>query len=363
MKLVDLIDLVLEGFKDVVEWIISQFLAGMTSGYRVLSESMFRTPVPKTNGPFVFGEPLGAPWVAIRDAVIGGDVMLLALLLLVISVQGRHTVRIFNVGAAYEAQKARKTAWVGAIIIITWYWIGVLTLYLVNGFTVALFPSLAALRQAMIGFLQLSLTNLALSFILVVLGGISMWALQALFYLREILLYVYMYGMPLAIAVAYGNVPVLSDIAMRLAKKFVPLAVLPLPAAVLFKGYDLLYGGGGTFTPPTPFLQYLVATSLPVIAVLLTWKTFKYASPVTARVIGGVTRGAVTAGAVATGAYLAGPTVAATAARWGPKAALSHAAAHRLGDQRQSSGGQTADNVADDRQPEYRRTENDPMFQ
>ncbi|MFC7044803.1 hypothetical protein ACFQH6_04650 [Halobacteriaceae archaeon GCM10025711] len=370
--MVDLIDVVLEGFKDIVEWVIGLFEKGLWSGYNQIKESMFGTPTPITDGPFVFGEPTNAPWGAIEDSLVGGEVMLVALLLLVMTVQGRHTVRIFNVGSAYEARKARKTAWLGAVLIITWYWVGVLILYLVEGFTLALIPDLSTLSNAMLDFMNVAVANPALALSLASVGGIAMWTLQALYYLREVLLYVYMFGMPFAIALAYGNLPVVSDIAMRFAKRFVPLAVLPMPAAILFKGYDLLYGNGSALNPSTAFLQYLVAVSLPVLALVVTWKTFTYASPLTTRVLGAASRGAVTVGAVATGAYVAGPAVASTAARWGPKAATGHALAQKLGtnqssnsENAQSPGTRTADNVATDEHggvPEYRRSENDPSY-
>jgi hypothetical protein len=188
--------------------------------------------------------------------------MLVALLLLVMSVQGRHTVRIFNIGSAYEARKTKKTAWVGAFLIITWYWIGTLALYLVDGFTIALMPELSSVASAMLQFLGAAITNPGLGLLFAVIGGISMWALEALFYIRMILLYVYLYGLPIAFALAYGNIPVVSDIAMGFCKRFVPLAVLPLPAAMVLKGYDLIYAGGA-LTPGTAFLKYLVAASLP----------------------------------------------------------------------------------------------------
>src|SRR6056297_3730030 len=189
--MVDLIDVVLEGIKGVVDWFIGLFMDGLVTGYETLTEGMFGTPTPETNGAFVFGQPTNAPWPALQDALVGGEIMLLALLLLVMSVQGRHTVRIFNIGSAYEARKAKKTAWVGAFLIITWYWVGTLALYLVDGFSIALMPSMASLRNAMLGFLTVSLSNPGLSLLFALLGGISMWALQALFYIREILLYVY----------------------------------------------------------------------------------------------------------------------------------------------------------------------------
>ena len=350
--MVDLIDVVLEGFKEVVDWVISLFMDGLQSGYETLSEEMFGTPTPETDGAFVFGDPNNAPWPAIQDALVGGEIMLISLLLLVMCVQGRHTVRIFNIGSAYESRRTKKTAWVGAFLIITWYWVSILALYIVDGFTIALMPSLSSLGDAMLNFLEVSLTNPGLSFIFAFIGGLSMWALEALYYIREVLLYVYVYGMPIAFALAYGNIPVLSDIAMGFSKRFVPLAVLPLPAAVVFKGYDLLYSQNA-ISPSSPFLRYLVAASLPLIALYLTWKTFKYATPLTAKVVGGATKGAALVGGVAAGAYVGGAGVATTAARWGPKAAAGHAVAQKAA----ARGGHGGD---DGGTPSYRRTENDP---
>ncbi|WP_136591391.1 hypothetical protein [Salinigranum halophilum] len=350
--MVDLIDVVLEGFKDVVEWVIGLFMDGLRSGYQTLTEAMFGTPTPQTDGTFIFGDPSNAPWPAIQDGLVGGEIMLIALLLLVMSVQGRHTIRIFNVGSAYEARKTKKTAWVGAFLIITWYWIGALTLYLVDGFTIALMPDLSSVSAAMLRFLGVSITNPGLGLLFALSGGISMWALEALFYIRKILLYVYLYGMPIAFALAYGNIPVISDIAMGFAKRFVPLTVLPLPAAMVLKGYDLIYAGG-SLTPGTAFLKYLVAASLPLVALYVTWKTFKYATPLTAKVVGGATKGAALIGGVAAGAYVGGAGVATTAARWGPKAAAGHAVA-----QKAAARGESSDD--ENSTPSYRRTENDP---
>jgi type IV secretion system protein TrbL len=350
--MVDLIDVVLEGTKDVVDWLIGLFIQGLRSGYETLTEEMFGTPTPETNGAFVFGEPINEPWPALQDALVGGEIMLIALLLLVMSVQGRHTVRIFNIGSAYEARKTKKTAWVGAFLIITWYWVGTVALYLVDGFTIALMPQLSSVGEAMLGYLEETITNPGLGLLFALIGGISMWALEALFYIREILLYVYVYGIPIAFAFAYGNIPVISDIALSFSKRFVPLAVLPLPAAIILKGYDLIYAND-TLSPGTPFLKYLVASSLPLVALYVTWKTFKYATPLTAKVVGGATKGAALVGGVAAGAYVGGAGVATTAARWGPKAAAGHAVAQKAA----ARGGH---GEGGDSTPSYRRTENDP---
>ncbi|GGN24755.1 hypothetical protein [Halarchaeum nitratireducens] len=349
--MVDLIDVVLQSFKDAVNWFTGLFMQGLRHGYHTLTVDTFGTPTPNTHSGFVFGQPTNAPWQAIRHALVGGQIMMISLLLLVICVQGRHLIRIFNIGSAYESRKTKRTAWVGAFLIITWYWLGVVVLYLVNGFTIALLPSLSTLGTVMVRLIGSALSNPALSLIFGLLGGVSMWALEALYYIREILLYVYIYGMPIAVALAYGNIPVLSDVAMGFAKRFVPLAILPLPAAIVFKGYDLIYTQS-SLTPSDPFLSYLVAVSLPLVALVVTWKTFTYASPLTAKIVGTATRGAALLGGVTAGAYIGGAGVATTAARWGPKAAAGQAVA-----QRAAMRGSSDD---EDSTPSYRRTENDP---
>ena len=350
--MVDLIDVVLEGFKDIVDWVTNLFLDGLRSGYENFSEVMFGTPTPETDSAFVFGEPTNAPWPAIRDALVGGEIMLISLLVLVICVQGRHTIRIFNIGSTYEARRTKKTAWAGAFLIITWYWMGVLSLYIVEGFSIALMPSLDTLSDIMLNFLEVALPNPGLSLVFALIGGLSMWALEALYYIRRILLLVYVYGMPIGFALGYGNIPVISDIAMGFIRRFVPLAILPIPAAVVFKGYDLLYSQNA-LAPDSPFLRYLVGASLPLIALYLTWKTFKYATPLTAKVLGSATKGVAIIGSVAVGAYVGGAGVATSAARWGPRAAAGHAVAQKVA-ARGRNGGEDSDT------PSYRRTENDP---
>ncbi len=272
-------------FEDIVETIIEWFQDGLIDGYDYLSEELFGTPVPETDGNFVFGQPTNEPWIGLHDALVTGEIMLLSLLLLVIFVQGHHTIRIFDFGSVYQARKARRSAWTGAVLIVTWYWVAVLALYLVNGFTIALVPGIDALIDGVLDFLEVSITNPALALLMAGIGGIAMWILQALFFIREILLYIYLYATPIAIAVAYGYLPVVSRIAKQIAIKFVPLAIMPLPVAILFRGYDLLFGTGtnSAIAPESAFLSYIIGASLPIFALVLIWKLFAYASPLTAK--------------------------------------------------------------------------------
>ncbi|RQG95539.1 hypothetical protein [Natrarchaeobius chitinivorans] len=376
-------------FEDIVETTTEWFEDGLVEGYHDLTETVFGTPVPETTGSFVFGTPSNDPWVDLHDALVTGEIMLLSLLLLVMFVQGRHTLRIFNFGSGYEARQAQRSAWTGAFLIVTWYWVAVLVVYLIDGFTIALVPDIDALREALIVFLEVTISNHALALFMAAIGGISMWCLQALFFIREILLYIYLYSMPIILAVAYGHLPVISRVGRRIAIKFVPLAIMPLPVAILFRGYDLLFGTGAesSLAPESAFLTYFVGVSLPVFSLLLVWKLFAYASPLTTKVVGGTTKvvGGTTKGAVAVGATvgaakIAGPVAAATAARWGPKAAAWQVANQRMRGQStttgqpgrsdsssQESGGTVHDNLVSDAYgqrgvPQYRRTKNDPGY-
>ena len=106
--MVELIDVVLEGFKDVVDWVIGLFMEGLETGYNTLTQAVFGTPVPETNGAFVFGTPTNSPWLTIREALVGGEIMVISLLLLVMSVQGRHTIRILILEVLTRPEKQKR---------------------------------------------------------------------------------------------------------------------------------------------------------------------------------------------------------------------------------------------------------------
>ncbi|TMT86966.1 hypothetical protein E2L06_10265 [Haloterrigena sp. H1] len=371
-------DVGIKWFEDAIDKLIEWFQEGLADGYAAITAQVFGTPTPETDGAFVFGQPSNTPWDSIHSNLVSGEIMLVALLLLVMCVQGRHAIRIFNIGSAYETRKAKRSAWTGAFLIVTWYWVAVLALYLVDGFTIALIPDIATVTSAMMGLLALSISNPILALFLTGVGAVAMWALQALFFLREIILYILVYAMPIGIALAYGNLPVVSHIARTVSLKFVPLAIMPIPVALLFKGYELLFSEGteSALVPDSAFLSYLIAVTLPLLSIAIVWKLFKYASPMTTKIVGATTKAGVTAGAVVGAGVVAGPAAATTTAMWGPKAAVGYSAASKM---RQSGGSRAGDASGDtgeraahdnvvgdaygqDGVPAYRRTENDPGY-
>lgn len=373
MSGLSLVDVGLEWFKDAIAAITDWFASGLADGYDTLTEALFGTPTPQTEDGFVFGTPTNEPWIGIHESLVGGEIQLLAFLILLICVQTRHALRIFNVGNAVQMRRAVMNGWLGAFLIVLWYWIGALSLYLVDAFTLALIPNMNELTTSMTGFLAVTITNPGLGLLVSVVGGVAMWILQALLFLREILLYIYLFAMPIGIAVAFGRVPVLSRLSRALCVNFVPLAILPIPVALLFRGYHLLFSGGAraTVAPDRAFLSYLLAVSLPLVSLLVVWKLFRVGAPLTGRVLGRTIGTAATAGVVITAGSVAGPAAATTAARWGSKAAAGQTLANRAADIRASTSddtsadskrsGDTASNGAAS-SPSYRRTGNNPKY-
>lgn len=369
-------DIGLKWFKDIVNKVIDWFGGQISSGLRNLTNDFFGTPLPEGSGTdVIFNDPgiYDEPWHTIYEAVVGGEVMMLSLLILFVIVQGRHTARIFNFGSAYEARRTKRSAWTGAVLIVGWYWVAVMLLYFVDALTIALIPDLTLLGNALLSLLPGAVANPGLTLIMATVGGLAMVALKAVYFVRELLLYVYLYSMPFGFAIAFGNLPVVSTIAKRWCRQFVPLAMLPLPAALLFRGYGLLFAAPRFVTPAGAFLKYFAVISLPLLALYVTWKTFQYASPLTAQALGGATRVAATAGTVAAAGYAGGQRAAVTAARWGPRAGATHLATQRFADDQGTQGengapdstGQTNhDNIATDRGgvAAYRRSENDPAY-
>jgi len=104
---------------------------------------------------------------------------------------------------------------------------------------------------------------------------------------------------------------VVSDIAMGFCKRFVPLAVLPLPAAMVLKGYDLIYAGGAHARNSVP--QISCRCVPPAGRTLHHVEDVQIRDPLTAKVVGGATKSAALVGGVA-----AGPTSVAPASRRPP---------------------------------------------
>jgi type IV secretion system protein TrbL len=282
--------------------------------------------------------------------------MLFGLLVLFICVQGRHFIRVFDLGSAREHRQTRRSALTGAFVIVSWYWIAVLTLSVVEALTIGLLPDVEAVASGLVSIVPQTLETPLVTLLFAGAGSIAIVVLRAMFVLRELLLYVFLHVMPIGIGIAYGNVPIVSEIARRFCVQFVALAVLPIPTALLLRGYSLLFSGSETISIGSPFVAYVAVISLPIVAAYVTWKTFAYAAPLTSRALGRASRGTILVGTVGAAAHAAGPRAAAMATKWGPRGAASAMLSER--NDSRDPGDSTATDSGDDR-ASYRRTEND----
>jgi hypothetical protein len=351
-------------FTDVIGRITVWFIEMLTDGYDAITRGLLSTPTPSGSGTeLVFSKPSSGdePWYSIYEATVGGEMMVFGLLVLFVCVQGRHFVRIFDIGSAHEHRRTRRSALTGGFLIISWYWIAVLMLYFVEALTIGLLPDVGAVTTALLTILPDSLSSSLLTLCMAALGAMAVVFLRVLFIIRELLLYVLLYVMPIGIAVVYGNLPIVSEIARRFCVQFVALAVLPLPGALLLRGYSLLFAGSTTIPIGGSFFAYVVVISLPIIAAYVTWKTFSYAAPLASRAFSSAGRGALLAGTVGTAAYVAGPRAAAVASRWGTRGAAGAMIARRYGggDHEQSQAHSSHERRRRGGRPPYRRTEND----
>ncbi|MFC4407704.1 hypothetical protein [Haloarchaeobius iranensis] len=339
LVLQDLSDYGLQWFRDIVAWLINWLRIATIQAFDDFSAvsgslhqgggnpSLLGTPVPSTayNPGVIFQDPGGSNQIfgRIYDATtLGGsspEMLVFGIVLLVVCVQGHTVAKVFNYGNTKLARRTRKSAWVGFFAIVTWYWLGVLVLYLAQGFTTVLIPDLTVnggsyntildymaeyvnvvinsndIQQPGTGSVGGAtgvnvLRNPVFLLPLYAVGALAAFAVRTIFMLRWLVLYVYLYAMPIGIALLFGNVPYVSTVAKRFVKHFFTWVLLPLPAGALLMVYDVLFNdlqllGQVSGSPST--VQFLVGITFPVLLLWVTWKTFAYAEPIQQRVEAG----------------------------------------------------------------------------
>jgi hypothetical protein len=340
-------------FETIVVALVEWIRAALTRGYDRLSIELFETPTPPGTGvEAILGVPpaRASPWPAIHESLVGGEMTLLGLLVLFVAVQAHHFLHIFRMGAG-GARAVRLSAWTGAALIVGWYWMAVALLSLVDALTVALLADPAALATVLVGQLPTAVVNPLVTLLVTGAGGLAMLLVETIFLVRELLLFVYLYAMPLGIALAFGNLAVVSRIARRFVRGFVP---------VLCRGYELLLVEGGLFETVDPVGRFLLVCSFPLLAVVLAWVTFQYASPTVGRVVGRGVRAGATVGSAATAGVAAGPAAAKRTARRGVFRGVGKSVIDRVTVDGGRRGGGRDEPAPASPAPAYRRTENDP---
>lgn len=234
---------------------------------------VLETPTPSR----VFAAPTNPPWVAVYDyywsAIVPVALLLFALSAsLVILLE--TTSGLLN--GYHRAQLKRRTV-VALFGVLSWWWINAFALRLVDGLVVTIAPSLAevtlfeAVSFGALGVLGI-VVSLATDFVLI--GVVAL-----LYILRHILIYFYTLLVPLLLVAwipGVGPFRVVSGLTKQAASLYVPLLVVPVPVALLFR-LSLLLGESASVSSLGGFGAWVAALVVPFVAVLaplvLVWQT------------------------------------------------------------------------------------------
>lgn len=297
---------ILIGLIKLIIWFIEELARPME---RTLTESfgddILATPLPRplTDGAdVVLAEPTRTPFTAIYDQVVFGEITVIAILILLVAFYLRTIAEIFDVGDHWQPPSKRQL-WTGLILILGWWWLAMLMMMMVRGFEIALMPSdLIDITNAMYTeginaswdnastYLgdnpygqDLNSVSIAIAMIFALIGGTGYVLLDVLLNIRDMLIYVYLVGMPVGFGFVYSGLPIVSGLVKRVMTRFVALLVLPIPIYVMFRilGAFFFHCGG----EPCPlsieeqFLGYAFVTLFPYFAVYIAWKLFQYSAP------------------------------------------------------------------------------------
>jgi len=175
--------------------------------------------------------------------------------------------------SSYHRSKLKKRAFSGLLGILAWWWIGAFSLQFTDELTSLLLPNLA----------DLSLFDVASFGAMGVLGvvisatiDLTLFLLVALlYYVRQVVLYLFVLLMPVLIALwvpGVGPFTLLSRFVKRLAGFYVPFLFMTVPVALLFTLSGLL--GSSATLSLGGVGQWLVAISVPFVAVVVPFVLF-----------------------------------------------------------------------------------------
>jgi hypothetical protein len=237
-----------------------------------------RTPYPEPRDGFFFGQPTNEPWVSLygyyTDAVLPVTVLILALAIAMILFTGIFGTFL----TGYERSRAKRRLFVAFLFVLAWWGIGSFTLRFVDALATAIAPEPSAVAETFRGTMSLqghgTVTTAALSLLeAVVMIFIVVW-----FLVRWIGIYALMIATPIGIAfwiVDVGPFAYLSALIEELITKFIPLAFITIPAAVVFRVGELLFAN---FDPTAEFGEgvgpFLLALGFPLLILVVSYFVF-----------------------------------------------------------------------------------------
>lgn len=330
------------------KWFMNEFVQPFIEDLAAFSEDIlsiiFSVPYVETDGPLSFGRPVDTGFSGIFDNGLlphifgeaydlvwipeGGIISVIAIIILTAGI----TIRgLFDIVEYKGRQQGKNHSYiVGFFGIVIWY---PLFLGAVNATHAIMlsFGSDAGLGFGLVGSIQstIIMAMAAGPFSVIILGlGFGPWIILGLIMLvRAVLIGALAIFGPIIIAGKHSNLPFISRVSGMVLGKSLAFVFMPLPIApIMFVVGNFILGAIGSGMAATSGVIFLCMLGTTLLFAV--WATFRIVSPQLAGAAGTAGK-VVTAGA--TIGLGGGGSIASTAMRGGPSAAIARWAGNRWG--------------------------------
>jgi hypothetical protein len=237
-----------------------------------------RTPFPEPRDGFFFGQPTNEPWLSIygyyTEAVLPVTVLILGLAIAMILFTGIFGTFL----TGYERSRAKRRLFVAFLFVLAWWGIGAFVLRFVDALATLIAPEPAAVAETFRTAMTVDGHGAVMTAALSLIEAVVVVLLVATFFVRWIGIYALMLATPIGVAfwiVDVGPFAYLSVLIEELVSKFIPLAFITIPAAVVFRVGELLFA---SFDPAAEFGSgvgpFLLALGFPLMIHIVSYYIF-----------------------------------------------------------------------------------------
>ena len=237
-----------------------------------------RTPFPEPRDGFFFGQPTNEPWLSIygyyTEAVLPVTVLILGLAIAMILFTGIFGTFL----TGYERSRAKRRLFVAFLFVLAWWGIGAFVLRFVDALATLIAPEPAAVAETFRTAMTVDGHGVVMTAALSLIEAVIVVLLVATFFVRWIGIYALMLATPIGVAfwiVDVGPFAYLSVLIEELVSKFIPLAFITIPAAVVFRVGELLFA---SFDPAAEFGSgvgpFLLALGFPLMIHIVSYYIF-----------------------------------------------------------------------------------------
>lgn len=268
--------------------------------FKELFELLVTGAAPQSAGRrSLFGRPQGGTWETVWQATWLGSgepwMLGLALTMLFVGLYIRSTLSILGVG---QMSKQRRNGRLGKgiLMLVFWWPAAVLWLYIIEFLSVVTAPSAGAYDAMFASLYSPSAGDIstlalsggvgfgALAAIPVALAGFGVLVLYVLGEVQDLLVIMYVWFMPILIALWAWGVPFLSKKAQEYGSLFIPISFLPVPLALFTRVFVVAVSNN--FVTDIQALRVIFAPLIYVtIAILIAWKFLSEGAPMATKAL------------------------------------------------------------------------------